>query len=261
MNSTLLHFPALSLRWIAVWRRNFLVWRKLAIASVLGNLADPLMWTIGLGLGIGALLPQVEGIPYITFIAGGMIAQSTMFSAAFEGMYSAFSRMHVQKTWDAIINAPVSLDEVVFAEWLWAASKAALSGTTILIVVAVLGLTQHILALWIIPLVMLIGLCFAALALIMTAVSSSYDFFTYFFTLVLTPMILISGVFFPIAQLPEAVQTIAFILPLAHAIALSRPLLLGEVPQDILLHLTVLLAYAGLGFAVALALTRKRLLK
>ncbi len=135
-----LHPPELSLRWTAVWRSNQLVWRKLAIASVLGNIADPLLYMVALGYGIGAFVPEVGGMKYIAFIGTGMVCQSAMFTSSFEAMYSAFSRMHVQRTWDAIINAPISLDDVVFAEWIWAASKAVMSTTAILVVILGAGL-------------------------------------------------------------------------------------------------------------------------
>ena len=108
-----------------VWRRNLLVWRKLAIASVLGNIAEPLLYMLALGYGIGALIGEIDGMPYVAFIGTGMVCQSAMFTASFEGMYSAFSRMHVQRTWDAIINAPIALDDVVLAEWIWCATEGA----------------------------------------------------------------------------------------------------------------------------------------
>ena len=116
----------INLRFIHVWRRNLLVWRKLAIPSVLGNLADPLLYMVGLGYGLGSLLPQMQGVSYVAFLAGGVVCSSTMMTASFEAMYSAFSRMHVQRTWDAIINAPLTLDDVVMGEWVWAASKSVL---------------------------------------------------------------------------------------------------------------------------------------
>ena len=263
MNSaaTLFHPPELSLRWTSVWKRNQLVWRKLAIASVLGNIADPLLYMIALGYGIGSFIPEVGGMTYVAFIGTGMVCQSAMFTSSFEGMYSAFSRMHVQRTWDAIINAPISLDDVVFAEWIWAATKAVMSTTAILIVILGLGYGHTWLAVWILPLGFLVGLTFGAFGLVMNALAPSYDFFTYFFTLVLTPGLLLSGVFFPVAQMPESLQAIANLLPLKHAIDLSRPLLMNEVPADALLHVAVLLAYACFAYYVALVLTRRRLLR
>ena len=135
---------------------------------------------------------------YIAFIGTGMVCQSAMFTSSFEAMYSAFSRMHVQRTWDAIINAPISLDDVMFAEWIWAASKAVMStaGDSRRDRMA-LGFGHSWLALWILPLGFLVGLTFGAFGLVMNALAPSYDFFTYFFTLVLTPVLLLSGVFFP----------------------------------------------------------------
>src|SRR5437879_10505080 len=96
---TLLRPPELSLRWIPVRLPNLLVWRKLAIASVLGNIADPLLYMLALGYGLGSLIGEIGGMTYIAFIGTGMVCQSAMFTASFEGMYSAFSRMHVQRTW------------------------------------------------------------------------------------------------------------------------------------------------------------------
>ena len=126
-------------RWIAVWRRNFLVWRKLLAASVLTNLADPLIMLFGLGYGLGALLPAVEGMSYIAFFAAGQLCTATMYTASFESMFSGFSRMHGQKTWDAILYAPLVIDDIVAGEIVWAASKAWLTGSTILGVVLVFG--------------------------------------------------------------------------------------------------------------------------
>jgi lipooligosaccharide transport system permease protein len=253
--------PELSLRFTAVWQRNLLVWRKLAVASVLGNIADPLLYMVALGYGIGSFIPEVGGMKYIAFIGTGMVCQSAMFTSSFEAMYSAFSRMHVQRTWEAIINAPLSLDDVMLAEWIWTASKAVVSTAAILAVIVALGFGHSWLALWIIPLGFAVGLTFGALGLVMNALAPSYDFFTYFFTLVLTPMLLLCGVFFPVDQMPAALQGVAAFLPLKHAIDLARPLVAGVMPGSILLHVAVLLAYAFAAYYVALVLTRRRLLK
>ena len=131
----------------------------------------------------------------------------------------------------------------------------------ILAVIAVFGFTASPLALAAIPVVFLTGLCFAALGLIMTALAPSYDFFMYYFTLFVTPMTLLSGVFFPVAQLPAAFQAVSAVLPLSHAVQLARPLFSGEVPAQAALHVAVLGAYALAAFWLALGLARRRLLK
>jgi lipooligosaccharide transport system permease protein len=246
--------------WVAVWRRNYLVWKKLAAESVLGNIIEPLFYLVGFGVGFGALVPEVDGVKYMAYLAGGTICYSTMLAASFEALYSGFARMHVQRTWEGILNAPVSLEDVVFAEWVWAASKSFLSGTAVLIVAAALGLAESWTMILILPLAFLIGLTFAGLGLIMTAMAKSYDFFMYWFTLVLTPMMLLCGVFYPLANMPGWLQLVANALPLTHAIALGRPLLLGRWPEAPLLHVAVLVAYAVAGFLIALRMFRRRLM-
>lgn len=247
--------------WFPVWQRNFLVWRKLALPSILGNLADPLIYMLGLGYGLGAMLPAIDGQSYVTFLAAGIVCSSTMNAATFEALYSAFSRMHVQKTWDAILNTPLSLADVVAGELFWAATKSFFSGAAILVVVSALGLTNGPLILWALPTIILTGLAFAALGLIWNALAPSYDFFMYYFTLFITPMTLISGVFFPTNQLPGWLAMIGHWLPLAQGVALVRPLLAGQVPADPVIHIAALIATTVGAFAIALRLTRRRLLK
>ena len=259
--ATLLAPPRFSARFVPVWQRNVLVWRKLAIASVLGNIADPLLYMLALGYGLGALVGDVGGMSYVAFIGTGMVCQSAMFTSSFEGMYSAFSRMHVQRTWEAIINAPIALDDVVFAEWIWCATKAVMSTAAILLVIQVLGFGHTWLALLILPLGFVVGLCFGGFGLVMNALAPGYDFFTYFFTLVITPMLLFSGVYFPVDQMPAWLAAVASALPLKHAIDIARPLMLGKIPSQIVTHVIVLLAYSIAAYYVAVVLTRRRLLK
>jgi lipooligosaccharide transport system permease protein len=254
-------FPRLSPRFFPIWRRHLLVWRKVAGTSIIGHIADPMIYLLGLGYGLGSLLPEIGGTPYLVFLAAGTICYSTMNSASFEALYSGFARMHDQRTWEAIMNTPVTLDDIVLAEILWAASKAMLSGVAVLAVAFLLGLTHSAMALWLIPLSLLVGLCFAALGLIMTALAPSYDFFMYYFTLVVTPMMLLSGVFFPPGQLPPFWQQVSAALPLTNAVELARPLLSGITPTGALLHIAALLGYMLFGFYVSLVLFRRRLSK
>lgn len=220
-----------------------------------------MLYMLGLGFGLGSLLPTVAGVPYIAFLAAGTVCYSTMNSATFEVLYSGFSRMHVQKTWQAIMNTPLTLEDVMLGELIWAASKSLLSGLAILVIIWAMQLQASFwLSLWIIPIVILIGFCFSGMGLVMNAVSPSYDFFLYYFTLVVTPMVLLCGVFFPVSQLPPLLQQIAAFLPLTHAINLVRPLMLGEIPAQAWVNVLVLVAYGAVGFYIALGLTRKRLL-
>ena len=249
-------------RFWPVFMRNLLVWRKLAIPSLVANIAEPLMWLVAFGYGMGALVGEVsldgQKVPYILFLASGSICMSAMNAATFEALYSAFSRMHVQKTWDGILNAPMRLDDVLLAEMLWAAFKSVFTITAILGVMMALGITHSwkLLAAW--PILLCVGITFSCLALIFNALAKGYDFFTYYFTLFLTPMMFLSGVFFPRDQLPGLVRDISAWLPLTQAIALVRPLFLDQWPTQPALHLAVLAMYAGGAWVIALRLTRKR---
>ena len=254
--------PRLSMRWWPVFQRNWLVWKKLAIPSLVGNIAEPLMWLVAFGYGLGSLVGQLESggekVPYILYLASGSICMSAMNAATFEALYSAFSRMHVQKTWDGIMNAPVRLDDVVLAEMLWAAFKALFTVTVILGVMLVLGISHSwkLLVAW--PVLLGVGITFSCMALIFNALAKGYDFFTYYFTLFLTPMMFLSGIFFPREQLPQWVRLIADWLPLSVAVDLVRPLFLDRWPEHPLRNVLVLALFAVVSFWIALALTRKR---
>ncbi|HMA07296.1 MAG TPA: ABC transporter permease, partial [Ramlibacter sp.] len=183
---------------------------------------------------------------------------SAMNAASFEALYSAFSRMHVQKTWDGIMNAPVSLDNVVMAEMLWAGFKAMFSVTAILGVMLSLGISHSpkLLVAW--PVLLGVGVTFSCIALIFNALAQGYDFFTYYFTLFLTPMMFLSGVFFPREQLPAAVRVVSDWLPLTNAVELVRPMFMDQWPAAPVRSALVLIGYTVAAFWVALALTRRR---
>ena len=259
---SLLRPPQISWRWWPVFRRNLLVWRKLAVPSLVGNIAEPLITLVAFGYGIGALIGQVQlngsAVPYILFLASGSICMSAMNAASFEALYSAFSRMNVQRTWDGIMNAPVRLDDVVFAEMLWAAYKSLFTSAVILGVMLALGISHSPMLILALPLLGLVGIVFASIALIFNALAKGYDFFTYYFSLFLTPTMFLSGVFFPRDQLPGVMRVISDWLPLTADVELIRPLFLDQWPAHGLRHLAVLAAYGVAAFWVALALTRRR---
>ena len=248
-----------SLRWYAVWRRHVRVWRKLAGPALLGNIGEPLLYLFALGYGLGSLVGDIQGLDYLTFLASGFICASAMNTASFEGTYSAFTRMTVQETWAAMLFTPLNVNDILFGEVFWGASKSLLSATLILIVATFMGAVAGWQALWVLPVALLTGACFAAMALVVTAISRSYDFFLYYFTLLITPMLLFSGVFFPLDGMPAGIQQAAAFLPLTHAIAIVRPLVTGQPVTDVVLHISVLLLYGFVALAIASVLIRRYL--
>ncbi len=251
--------PVLSRRFITVWRRNLLVWRKLSIPSLLGNFVEPLLYLLALGYGLGIFVGTIHGIPYAAFLASGLVCASAMNTATFEGLYSAYTRMSYQQTWAAMLVAPLDVDDIVLGEMMWAGTKSLISVAPILLVAVLLGLVHDWTALWVLPVVLLAGIAFGAMALMVTAVAKSYDFFLYYFTLVVTPLFLFGGVFFPLDEMPLGVQWGAQLLPLTHAIEIVRPIMLGRPVQDLAVHLAVLAAYALVAFYFATLLIRRRM--
>ncbi|MDJ0928642.1 MAG: ABC transporter permease [Gammaproteobacteria bacterium] len=244
-----------------VWFRNLMVWRKLIAPSLFFTFGEPFVYLLGLGFGLGRFVGEVEGMAYLTFLASGLVASSAMNTASFEGMYSVFTRMVHQQTYDALLATPLQVDDIVAGEMLWCGTKAVLAATPILAVATILGAVDDWSALLAIPLFFLIGLCFAGPAVVVAAFAPSYDFFNYYVTLLITPMFIFSGVFYPVSTLPQFAQTIVNVLPLSHAIALVRPLVAGQAPEQVPLHVAVLVTYAVVGYLAASIFVRRRLIQ
>lgn len=236
-----------------VWRRNFLVWRKLAFPSLLGNVVDPVMALMAFGLGLGAMLPDVGGMPYLNYLAVGAVCISAMNAPTFESLYSAFSRMHTQKTWQSIMNTPVRLNEIVVGECVWAASKGMISTGAMLLIIALLGIGD--LQFWLLSWFVLGFAClmFAGFGLCINAKAPSYDFFMFYFTLIVTPMTFLSGAFFPRENLPSWLESVADYMPLSLVVDALRGIYASDFSQlPALLGQIIVYAIAGIGLAVFL---------
>jgi lipooligosaccharide transport system permease protein len=260
MNAREWQLPQLSMRFASVWRRNFLVWRKYMFERLLSNVVEPLITLVAFGYGLGGLLPQIEGVSYLEFLASGSICMSVMYSAKFESLWGAFGRMDTQKTWTGIMNTPTTIDDILAGELAWAATKSTITAAAILAVIWALGITHSPLSLLAVPVAFFVAMAFSAMALIVTAVAKGYDTLQNYFVVVITPMVFVSGVFFPMSQLPEWLRVIADWLPLSAAVAIMRPLVLGHWPAHLLQNSLLLAIYLLVCYMVALALTRRRLL-
>ena len=242
----------------SVWKRNFLVWKKLALPSMIGNLLDPLFYMLALGYGLGSFIDEINNISYIAFIATGTVCYGTLNSATFEILYSTFSRMHVQKSWDAILITPVRMIDIVNGEILWATTKSVLSGSAIMLVMFTLNILNLKQMFFIFPLIILIGVTFSCMGFVITSVSKSYDFFMYYFTLVITPMLLISGVFFPTEKMPIIIQKVSEFLPLKNAIDIVRFIVFDQ-SSNLLKNFFILILISLVCYILTIKILRKRL--
>ena len=249
-------------RWaLKVLNRNLVVFKKTWPTSIAFNIVEPLLYLAALGIGLGVMIEDFEGMTYTQFIAPGIVATSAMWASAAECSYDSFVRMHFQKIYHAIVATPINLQEVVVGELLYGTFKSVLSGTVILIVIAALGLVLSPWALLVPFVLVLNGLVFAQVAMIWTGIVPKIDNFAYFFTLIVTPMFLFSGVFFPMDVLPEIVQTLAWLLPLYHIVVLLRSLTLGTVGPELIIHLLWLLVFIAAIFPLPQMLMHRRLIK
>src|SRR5512135_1281087 len=212
-----------------VWQRHAKVYTKLYKSSIALNFVEPVLYLAALGLGLGAYVKEIKGVPYVNFIAPGIIASSSMFAAIYECTYGTYVRMTYQKTFDAILATPVNLNDLVAGELMWGATKSMLYGTIIMIVISLFGLVDSPALILAIPVLFLSGLIFAEVSLIAVATVPGIDTFNYFYTLLMTPMFLFSGIFFPIDNLPPVVARIAFFTPLYHLVNICRSFSSGEI--------------------------------
>ncbi|MBF0126525.1 MAG: ABC transporter permease [Magnetococcales bacterium] len=255
------HYALLpSVRFLQVWRRHFLVWRKTAASSLVANLGEPFLYLLGLGYGLGQFVGSMENVPYPVYLTAGILSANAMNAATFEAIYGGFTRMTRQNTYHAMLATPLRVADIVAGEVCWAATKSLISGTAILLVAGFMGAIPAKSAILALPVVFLAGLVFGSMGMIMTALSPSYDSFMYYFTLVTTPMFLFCGVFYPVEALPPLARTASQLLPLTHVVALIRPLTAGISPHHPLLHLLALSAFAILAFLLAVTGIRRRII-
>jgi len=254
--------PKLSYRVWRVWRRDQDVFMKTYKVNFIPPLVEPIFYLLGLGLGLGDFVQLVGNVHYIDFIAPALVATSMMYSSFFECTYASFVRMYYQKTFDAIIATPVSLEEVIAGELLWGATKSIINSTIVLGVILLFGLVHTPFFLLILPLSFLVGLLFSAIAMCFTAITPNIDSFNYPAFLFITPMFILSGTFFPMGGLPVAVQMLANIFfPLTHAVMLTRALTLEGLNPTLLLNLSWLLVTTPFFFVLSINMMKKRLIK
>jgi lipooligosaccharide transport system permease protein len=210
-----------------VWQRHWLVYTKLYKTSFALNFAEPALYLVAMGFGLGAFVQDINGQSYIRYIAPGIVASSSVFAAVYECTYGTYIRMTFQKTFDAILATPVNLDDLVTGELIWGATKSVIFGVSITIVITLFGLVDSPLILLTIPFIFLGGLIFAELSVIFCAIVPGIDSFSYFYTLFMTPLFLFSGIFFPLDTMPRVVFDLASLTPLYHLVNICRAFAAG----------------------------------
>lgn len=242
-----------------VWFREVLVyshfWRTILVSTAL----DPIIYLAAMGIGLGAFVGSIGGVPYLDFIAPGLVASAAMNGATFETTWNTWGRIHQDRIYESIMATPVNVEDVVVGEMMWATSRALLQSTIILLVLVVAGLIHSWMAIFIPVVAALVGLVFAICGLTYNSLIHHHDLMSFYFTLFITPLFLFSGIFFPLTRLPPAILWIAEVTPLYHGVIVIRALAEGTVNTGVGLHLLYLVAFVALFFWIPVRNLRKRL--
>jgi lipooligosaccharide transport system permease protein len=255
--------PELTYRVWKVWRRDFDVFMKTYKVNFFPPLLEPIFYLLALGIGLGSIVQGIPGFSsYIQFIAPALLAISMMNNSFFECTYGSFVRMYYQKTFDAIIATPISIEEVIAGELLWGATRSLISASIVLAVIGAFGLIQSTFFILIPVVAFFSGLLFSTIAMCFTAIAPNIDFFNYPAFLFITPMFLLSGTFFPISDLPWAIQVLAqAFLPLTHAVNLSRGLMVGNLEISLLFSIVWIAIVTTVFFVLSINLMKRKLIK
>lgn len=257
----LLRRPDVSLRALRVWQRNRDVYLRLWKSELIWPLVEPLVTLFALGVGLGGLVDLGSDQRYIEFIAPGLLAVWPMWSASAECGWGSFFRMENQRTFDAIVATPVSIEDVITGEILWGATRGLISATYILVIISVWGLVDSPLAVLVLLVAVLPGIMFASISLSYTSVAWSISSLNYFFAVFITPMFWLGGVFFPIERLPGWAQDAAWFIPATHVVDVYRGLTSGNMEWSHLGDVAWMVVVAAMFYTLALFSMRRRLVK
>jgi lipooligosaccharide transport system permease protein len=244
-----------------LWLRDAAIYRRTYKLNIVPNFFEPFLYLLAMGLGLGAYLSRIKGVPYLDFIAPGLVATAAMYGASFEVTFNSFVKMQFGKIYDAVMSTPLTIEDIGLGEMLWSTTRSLIYGCVFLAITAMFGVVHSWWALLSPFGVALIGLLFSVIGLSFTAVIPLIDFFTYYWTMFITPMFLFSGIFFPLDRLPHAVRVVAWFVPLHQAVNMMRALVLtGDIGAAGRAALWLVVVTAVL-FVLPMNLLRRRLVK
>jgi len=243
-----------------VMSRDVSIFGRYWKATTFSSIVQPTIYLLAFGLGFGALVKNVDHVKYVQYVATGVVATAVLFSSAFPGMFNTFIRWQFQRTYDAMLAAPVDVEELTTAEILWISLRAGVYGLAPLLVGIAFGLQPEA-GMLLVPLIGFVtGIGFAGFGVTVAAVAKTIDNFNYITSAVLTPMFLVAGTFFPISTFPTGLRVIAEINPLYHCVQLVRDASFGHLGPADLWHATVLVAFALLMWRLAISQLGRRLI-
>jgi lipooligosaccharide transport system permease protein len=251
---------------LRVLEYHLTVYRRTWKGSVFTSFFSPILFLAAMGLGLGSLISSgpartVDGLPYLAFLAPGLLVATAMQTGYGETTYPVMARIQWEKTYEGMLTTPLRILDVLAGEFGWLAFRLGLASAAFFLVMLVFGAVHSPLAVLAIAVAVLTGLAFGAPIFAWTATQRTDMSFALIGRFLITPLFLLGGVFFPIHQLPQLVQGIAWLTPLAHGVALARSLTVGALTPSAGLHIAVLLAYAAIGVGAARITLHRRLVE
>jgi len=253
----------ISYRVAHVFIRNLISYKRFVLTTFIASLIQPLFYLITFGIGMGSYMGAFGGKSYLFFLVPGVLISSVMMSSTFECLFGTFVKMVHERLYDSLIATPISAEDAVTGDILWASFRGLISGALMMIVAAAMGIFPVSIWSFLLLLVVmtLVGILFASLAMIVTSYAPNFDFFNYYTELVITPMLFFSGVFFPLDNFPGWMKTLAQFMPLTHAVNISRAVYSGVYPTKILFNVFVGLILGIIAFVFGVKRMKKRLIK
>jgi lipooligosaccharide transport system permease protein len=248
-----------------VWQRNFLVYRRLWHRSIAFGFLQPLLFLTAMGIGVGALIASRDlsafgGVPYIDWLGPGLLAAMAMQTATFESTYPIMNKIMWGRNYEAMLSTPLETRNIVIGEVFWVAFRIGTLASVFLVVLTAFGITRTPLAILVVPVTMLVGTAFSSCLYAFTTTQKNDVGFSALFRFVINPLFLFSGTFFPLTQLPDQIEWVAWLTPLFHGVQLIRGLVLDNLDWTVApIHLGYLLAMLAIGVTLADRLLRKRM--
>ncbi len=227
---------------IKVWLRNFLFFRKTFLVSLFWTVLEPLMYLAAIGFGLGQFVEQIEGLTFIDFYYPGLLASTAMMISYFEATYPNYTKLTHQKTYAIMLMTPLTEKNILLGEILWAASKGFLAVCGVVAVSLFFGLFKYQI-LFTLPVLFVLCTVFAAFGMVMISLAKNYDSFIFSTSGIIIPMSLISGTYFSVQNLPIFLKGLAYLLPLTHAVNLTRDIIYKSLSLQSALSFLVLLLY------------------
>jgi lipooligosaccharide transport system permease protein len=253
-----------SRRALRIIERNLLVYKH-GWLVLLSGFFEPLFYLLSIGFGLGRLVGDVAGpggepISYALFVAPALLAASSMNGAITESTFNFFFKLNYDKTFASILTTPMSPADISLGELAWALIRGGLYTVGFLVVMAVMGLVRSPLILLTLPGALLIGFAFAAVGMAATSFMRTWQDFD-LIQLVILPMFLFSGTFFPLDAMPDAARFVVQLTPLYHGVDLLRGLSVGVIGPETLVHVAYLTAMGLIGLAIVSRRLDRLLLK